>query len=162
MLQCAVPNDMERIITSGWIAHYRRPCETWTDRKLTGVGRAIACGDMVLTLPCRAPRGASSCCATGTPLRFSQESKIMWNWRKQAAMAIAGMGLAITAATSASACVDWGYTGSTAVAGLMRTRATPTIRPIVTAVVVATITSRAGANVTDTVSAAGSRFHHWS
>ncbi len=35
----------------------------------------------------------------------------MWNHRKCAAMAIAGAGLAVVAATPASACVDWGYSG---------------------------------------------------
>jgi hypothetical protein len=35
----------------------------------------------------------------------------MWNSTKYAAMAIAGAGLAVAAATPASACSDWGYSG---------------------------------------------------
>jgi hypothetical protein len=35
----------------------------------------------------------------------------MWNSRKCAAVAIAGAGLAVAAATPASACIDWGYSG---------------------------------------------------
>lgn len=35
----------------------------------------------------------------------------MCNSRKAAAMAIAGAGLAVAAATPASACIDWGYSG---------------------------------------------------
>ena len=35
----------------------------------------------------------------------------MWNSRKNVAMAIAGAGFAVTAATPASACFDWGYSG---------------------------------------------------
>jgi hypothetical protein len=35
----------------------------------------------------------------------------MWNHGKYAAMTIAGAGLAVAAATPASACFDWGYSG---------------------------------------------------
>jgi hypothetical protein len=45
------------------------------------------------------------------PDGFPQRIQIMWNGGKYAAMAIAGAGLAVTAATPASACVDWGYSG---------------------------------------------------
>ncbi len=36
----------------------------------------------------------------------------MWNSRKTAAVAIAGAGLAVAAASPASACIDWGYSGA--------------------------------------------------
>jgi hypothetical protein len=35
----------------------------------------------------------------------------MWNSRRYAAIVLAGAGLAIAAATPASACFDWGYSG---------------------------------------------------
>jgi hypothetical protein len=35
----------------------------------------------------------------------------MWNSRKYAAMVVAGTGLVVAAATPASACFDWGYSG---------------------------------------------------
>jgi hypothetical protein len=38
--------------------------------------------------------------------------KFMWNSRKYAAMAIAGTGFAIAAATPASACFAWGHSGA--------------------------------------------------
>jgi hypothetical protein len=46
-----------------------------------------------------------------SPTRFPQKINVMWNSRKFAAMAIAGAGLAVAAATPASACADWGYSG---------------------------------------------------
>jgi hypothetical protein len=45
------------------------------------------------------------------PTRFPQGIRIMWNSGKYAAMAIAGAGFAVAAATPASACFDWGYSG---------------------------------------------------
>jgi hypothetical protein len=42
---------------------------------------------------------------------ISEGIKIMGNSVKYTAMAIAGTGIAIAAATPASACFDWGYTG---------------------------------------------------
>jgi hypothetical protein len=44
-------------------------------------------------------------------MRCPQGIKIMRNCRKRWAMAIAGAGLAVAAATPASACFDWGYSG---------------------------------------------------
>jgi hypothetical protein len=35
----------------------------------------------------------------------------MWNISRLAAMALAGAGVTVTAATPAAACVDWGYSG---------------------------------------------------
>jgi hypothetical protein len=47
-----------------------------------------------------------------SPAPFPQgDKKFMWNSRKNVAMAIAAAGFAGTAATPASACFDWGYSG---------------------------------------------------
>jgi hypothetical protein len=43
---------------------------------------------------------------------FPQGTKIMWNGGKYAAIAVAGAGFAVAAATPASACFDWGYSGA--------------------------------------------------
>src|SRR5215813_1537059 len=54
-----------------------------------------------------------------------------------------------------------GTRGFTAMAGLMRTQASPTIRPIVTAAAAVAIRFRAGASAAVTAPAAGPRFRRW-
>jgi hypothetical protein len=44
-------------------------------------------------------------------MRFPRGIKIVRNCRKRLAMALAGAGIAVAAATPASACSDWGYSG---------------------------------------------------
>src|SRR5215475_5525504 len=54
-----------------------------------------------------------------------------------------------------------GTRGFTAMAGLMRTQASPTIRPIATAAAAVAIRFRAGASAVATAPAAGPRFRRW-
>jgi hypothetical protein len=56
-------------------------------------------------ISCDLPRGQV------TTTRFPQGIKFMWKSRRYAAMAIAGAGFAMAAATPASACFTWGHSG---------------------------------------------------